>query len=810
MMAATSRLSRPFWLLVTVLCATMAVGLLAHTLSVAGATPGLLIDSVLYDGYALDDADEAVRLVNAGTAAISLNDWRLSDGTTSVALPAGIVLAPGAGLWLTGDAAAFRAHFGHDADIELMSWPGFSNAGDEVVLFDAAGATADALVYSGGNALQAGWSGAAVEPYRVAGVFGVEGQILYRRRDQTTGAIVADSDTAADWAQSPHDVIDGRKVRYPGWEGDRFFRPAVITATAALTIAVAPDNAYDVIARAVRAADTSIRLASLTLENIPLAEELAAAARRGVAVTALLEGGPPGGLTDQERAACRIIESAGGACWFMIADDTRRIHDRYRFMHAKYLIIDDRVTIIGSENFSPDSLPDDDKADGTWGRRGVFLLTDAPGVTAHLAAVFADDLDAAHADLTRWTAADPIYGAPPPGFIPDTTSGGITYTVRFPAPATFYNNYTFELIQAPENALRDYDSLLGLVGRAGAGDTLLVQQLSERPYWGTTTSNPAADPNPRLAAYIAAARRGAEVRLLLDAFFDDPDSAVSNVATCAYVNQIAQTEGLALHCERANPTGLGIHNKMVLARIAGRGYVHVGSINGTELSNKGNREMALQVQSDAAYAYLADLFNHDAPRLLYTPLVMAGHSGVVDRVLISEVAYDTPGLDEAEYVEIANPTGATVDLSGYALGDAVSSHDFEDMRHFPPGLMLPAHDALVVTLSAVAFREAFHAEPDVEIVNSDPAVPDMLDDPNWGDPAALFQLGNAGDEVVLIRWDGLVDVVTYGAGFDSAVVGCPLLVAPARVLERVPYWADSDVCPVDFRAWALPSPGELP
>ena len=406
----------------------MAVGLLAHTLAVAGAAPSLLIDSVLYDGYALDDDDEAVRLVNASTAAISLNDWRLSDGTTSVPLPDGIVLAPGAGLWLTGDATAFRAHFGHDADVELSSWPGFANAGDEVVLLDASGATADVLVYSGGNTLQTGWSGAVVEPYRVAGVFGLEGQLLYRRRDQANGAVVADSDTAADWAQSPHDVINGRKVRYPGWANERFFRPAVITATAALTIAVAPDNAYDVIARAVRAADTSIRLASLTLENIPLAEELAAAARRGVAVTALLEGGPPGGITDQERAACRVIEQAGGACWFMIADDTRRIHDRYRFMHAKYLIIDNAVAIIGSENFSPDSLPNDDKADGTWGRRGVFLLTDAPGVAAHLAAVFADDLDAAHADLTRWTAADPVYGAPPPGFIPDTTSGGITYT----------------------------------------------------------------------------------------------------------------------------------------------------------------------------------------------------------------------------------------------------------------------------------------------------------------------------------------------------------------------------------------------
>ncbi len=809
-MAQSSRATRPLWLLTGPLIAALAVILLSRALSAAGAAASVLIDSVLFDGYALDDADEAVRLVNADAMTVTLDGWRLSDGVAAVTLPAGIALAPGADLWLTGDAAAFRAQFGHDADLALSSWPGFSNTGDEVLLLDPTGATADALIYNGGNTLQSGWSGPAVEPYRVSSVFGTEGQILYRRRDQATGAPVADSDSAADWAQSPHDAINGRKVRYPGWAGDRFFMPPVITATAALTIAIAPDNAYDVIARAVRNADTSIRLASLTLENMALAGELVAAARRGVAVTALLEGGPPGGLTDQERAACQIIEGAGGACWFMIADDARRVHDRYRFMHAKYLIIDDRVAIIGSENFSPDSLPDDDKADGTWGRRGVFLLTDAPAVVAHLAAVFADDLDAAHADLVRWSAADPLYGPPPPGFIPDTVSGGITYTVRFPAPAVFYDEYTFELVQSPESALRDRDSLLGLIGRAGAGDTLLIQQLNERPYWGATTSNPAADPNPRLEAYIAAARRGADVSLLLDAFFDDPDSPVGNVATCAYVDEIARAEGLALRCERANPTGLGIHNKMVLARIDGRGYVHVGSINGTELSNKGNREMALQVQSDVAYAYLADLFNHDAPRWVYAPLAMAGFSGAVDRVLISEVAYDTPGLDEAEYVEFVNPTGVPVDLSGYAMGDAVNYDDFEDMRHFPPGLILPAHEALVVTLSAVAFREAFNAEPDLEIVDSDPAVPDMLDDPYWGNPEALFQLGNAGDEVLLIRWDGLVDVVTYGTGYHSGVVGCPLLAAPARVLERVPYWRDSDVCPVDFRAWALPSPGRLP
>lgn len=82
-------------------------------------------------------------------------------------------------------------------------------------------------------------------------------------------------------------------------------------------------------------------------------------------------------------------------------------------------------------------------------------------------------------------------------------------------------NIGYESVQSPENSLRDQDALLGLLSRAGAGDTILVQQLSERPYWEQHNSNPTADPNPRLEAYVAAARRGVRVRLLLDEFFDN-------------------------------------------------------------------------------------------------------------------------------------------------------------------------------------------------------------------------------------------------------------------------------------------------
>jgi len=135
----------------------------------------------------------------------------------------------------------------------------------------------------------------------------------------------------------------------------------------------------------------------------------------------------------------------------------------------------------------------------------------------------------------------------------------------------------------------------------------------EHTYWGATSSNVSDDPNPRLNAYIAAARRGATVRVLLDAYFDNQDlnSPRSNLRTVEYLNSVAQAEGLDLDARRRNPTGEGIHNKLVLAQIGGQGWVIVGSLNGGEVSAKLNREMALLVGSDETYNYLEDVFWYD-------------------------------------------------------------------------------------------------------------------------------------------------------------------------------------------------------
>ncbi len=582
--------------------------------------PRIRLAALYYDSETTGEADEAFRLWNVGDAPLDLAGYQVGDGQRAVTFPA-LTLAPGVGLWCTGNAVVFaRSHgfapdceYGVDSDPLVPNLSGaalrFANTGGQVLLFNRAGRLADALVYEAGDAAQPGWQGPAVDPYAPSSSFPAEGQILYRKFDWNSGQPWPDSDSRADWAQDLTDRFNGQRVRYPGWDLERFARPAAIAASGVLTAALGPDNLFDVVSQTLAGAQHSIRLASFTFENVALADLLAAKASSGVAVSILLEGAPAGGIADQERYIAQRIEAAGGQVWFMV-NDRNDAKDRYSNQHAKFIVVDERLLLVSSENFSLDSMPNDDKSDGTLGRRGAALVVDDPALVAHARELFDADLDPLHhADLFRWSVADPRYGPPPPGFVPSTASGGSGYQLIQPHPLELHGPFTAEFVQSPETSLlpAQVGGLLGMVGRAGPGDTVLVQQLYERVSWGGAAATPESAPNPRLLAYIEAARRGATVRIMLDSFFDPG----ANSQTAAYLNLLAQAERLDLTARLANPAGRGLHNKMVLVRAGGAGWVHVGSLNGSEASAKINRELALQVQSDAVYDYFATAFWQD-------------------------------------------------------------------------------------------------------------------------------------------------------------------------------------------------------
>ena len=516
------------WLL-TAVVPLVAISFLFNSKTEAGVGAPVVIDAVLYDGLMSGEPDEAVRLRNVTDVPIDVGGWELTDGEATAVLPNNITLESGNFLWLARNGAAFQRQFGHNPDFELQetsadipnltgSWTGLNNSGDQVMLV-ANGELIDCVPYEGRYEGECGssWSGEVVQPYNVTGVFGAEGQILFRKRDEQSGWPFADTNTAVDWAQDRRDNVNGRRVWYPGWEMEAFFEPLRVTETAVLTISIAPDNAYTALLNQINLAQNRIQIEALTFENHGVAAALVEAVGRGVEVTVLLEGGPVGGIDDAQKYSCQILEAVGGACWYMISAAATDIYDRYRFLHAKIVLIDGQRAIISSENLSPNSLPYDDKADGTWGRRGVLLITDAPSIVTHLQAIFDDDFDTInHVDLFRWQSNHEKYGAPSANYEPIQASGGMTYTVRYPQVVQFEGVFDFEIVQSPENSLRHSTGLLGLLNQTGEDDTILVQQLSERPFWG---SSALVDPNPRLEAMVGAARRGATVQLLLDAFF---------------------------------------------------------------------------------------------------------------------------------------------------------------------------------------------------------------------------------------------------------------------------------------------------
>ena len=125
------------------------------------------------------------------------------------------------------------------------------------------------------------------------------------------------------------------------------------------------------------------------------------------------------------------------------------------------------------------------------------------------------------------------------------------------------------------------------------------------PKWGNSK-------NLYLEAAIEAARRGVEVKILLDSYYynievDDPKS---NVHTVEYVNGIAKNERLALEAKLIDLDAAGLvklHTKGVVAD----NKTLVSSINWNENSPTYNREIGIIIDSPEVANYFKEVILQD-------------------------------------------------------------------------------------------------------------------------------------------------------------------------------------------------------
>ena len=345
-----------------------------------------------------------------------------------------------------------------------------------------------------------------------------------------------------------------------------------------ITAFVSPDSSLAVFSRAVASAQHQVLVNVYELSSAPITDSLIDAEKRGVDVEVLLEGGPVGGISPEEKAAIWRLNQSGIPVYEMAAPDGG--HAPYRYDHAKYVVIDDRAVVVTSENFGHSGFP----ATGEVGNRGWGVYLEDPDLAAYFKDIFRTD--------TGGPAIVPVYGSEGPAEVYTVVS----YPALF-APETFAGARVTPVI-APDTS----SAITGLL--ESAQESIEIEQ-------AYITNESKTGLNPYLATAINASRRGVHVRVLLDSYWFNTEDEADNDEMAALINRIAATEHLPLEARCADLEASGfekIHNKGV---VVDDRAVLVSSINWNSNSPNFNREAGVIVEHPEVARYFRTVFDAD-------------------------------------------------------------------------------------------------------------------------------------------------------------------------------------------------------
>lgn len=567
--------------------------------SFASPTDHVMITEVYYDTNLSYEPEEYLAITNPTTGAINISNWAISNGSNEVSFPTGTSIAVGQTLYVAKTASSFKSEmvtitpafeYGSNSDpaVPQMVVPGtvpvFANAGDEVLLKNGT-TVIDAVAYGGSSYSDTGWTGTKVPTVS-------EGVLMVRDRTESNN-LLEETDSAADW--------DGLRVYQAGQS--RFDIPT-FTFNGQVTAYISPDNSYNTITDLLNNATTSIDLNLYEFHSTYLLTTLKNAIARGVTVRVFFEGQPVGGLTDQSKYVSKEIVNAGGLVRYIISDTANDRFKRYRFDHAKYAIVDGSKVFIQSENWKSTGVP----TTNTYGNRGWGIIINDTDYANYVQNVFNGDWNVNFKDSFPYTPGT-AYGEPSAGFVPDTSNPSGSYSGTFNSQ-TFTGTMKVTPVFAPDSTFLKEKALIGMMRNAQT--SLHVEQLYIHKHWGpSATGTPQSDPNIYLEEVINAARRGVEVRVILDSAFLDPTDSRDNTHTVEYINDIAASESLNMSAKLINLTSTHlekVHNK---GMIADSKQVLISSINWSENSPMNNREAGVIVENTDVGAYYENVFSWD-------------------------------------------------------------------------------------------------------------------------------------------------------------------------------------------------------
>lgn len=509
------------WILITFLLLTLCIS----------PVSAFVLAEFCPDGYASGDGDEYFILEGTG----SLAGWTVTDGEGTVSFPAGSISH--GEILVARSAGAYNSIHGTFPDYEILE----SGTTPNVLLsgrFQMANTGDDlSLLYNGKIISTVSW------PDELAA---------------SNGRVHVYSDGV--WDERIHKIGQSR------------FSPETFTADSA-TLFVSPDSSYDVVTNVIRESTDTLLISMYEFAHPELAREIAAAAERGVSVTLLLEGGPVGGMSDEQKGVMNYLTEHGVSV--VTIESEGNLPARYRYLHAKYMVADNYVTVVLSENFKPSGIP----LPGTKGNRGWGAAVYDAEIAAYFTDVFTADV--LGYDIYPYAAGtEPL----PASWSDEKISPYFT-------TLTLYNVNITPVISP------DTSSLVPDLVRS-AGTSIDLQQAYISPY-------PDGE-NTWLAAVIDAADRGAEVRVMLDGMYYNTEDEADNDELAAALNRYGPTISAKLILPGEYLTKL--HNKGVI--VDGE-YVLISSINWNYNSPNNNREAGLIIQSIEAAEYYTAVFAYD-------------------------------------------------------------------------------------------------------------------------------------------------------------------------------------------------------
>ncbi len=529
--------------------------------------------------------NEFIALYNPTDCDLNISGWyftntplKIKSEQTKIVFPSGTTIAPFSCLHITQNAESYIGEIGERPDFEYktdsdMDIPQMivsktfilSNKGEVIALKDNYNHTVDIVVYGEQSYTQIGWEGDFISGFGKG--------IILKRNFGPSGSPV-DTNTSSDWVNERIYGIGQSDFPYVNIA----FHGEIITF-------VSPDCSFDTIVREIQKANDSIFLNVYEFTNLFLCDEIILALRENVKVKILLEGAPIGGISDEEKFILNRIAAYGGNIRFIVNDQQNDVYARYRYNHAKYLVVDNKTVIVESCNWGNTGIP----RDPDFGNREWGIVVKNVSVAEYFLNVFYDDWNPNRCDSY---SIDKMNFYVEPGFFinkpifrrvgkPDFESG------------KFVGNFSVIPVFSPDTSYKAVHKMIESADRC-----IYIEQLYVYRDWGDQVS-------PFVEHLVNKSKQGVEVKVILNY---NPNYKSTN-EKCSLTKEYLEENGIKVKFLYTNWSHfINVHNK---GMIVDNRSVLVSSINWNENSVMSNREAGIIIEDEDVASYYAEVFFYD-------------------------------------------------------------------------------------------------------------------------------------------------------------------------------------------------------